>query len=508
MKIKVILSIPVLLALSLLQPLSGQNAHEKTITILHTNDMHANFVPREIKPRDGQGDTRYLGGTLALNFHIDKIRAEKKNVLLLDGGDFMTGNPIAEIEYKGAQGGALVHFFNFMKYDGLTLGNHEFDISVDNVRKLVKLCDFPVFSANLFTGNGSLFTSEPYHIFQKGDLTIGVIGIMVDDLAGYLNSPQREQAVARPAFPIVDSLAKVIDPETDLILVLSHSGLDADEKLAAQLGPNVDVIIGAHSHTRLQEVVNINRKYIVQAGSNCLNLGRMDIQVAADTIQHLDYELIPLWNEGITPNAELKKEVDFYENQIKQEYDRVIGELITPWEREHNTESNIGNYIADCIRNQCETDFGLINSGGIRQNLGAGLIKKLDIKNILPFNNSLCKFKVSGKELLKIIENNASAGLNKTSGILQVSGLSYEYKKGENNQLIILSAKVLGKEIDPNKIYSGATVDFVLTNGDKYLNVEPKNVVDLMTPLTDVVVKTIEQQKKIDSRVEGRILEK
>lgn len=508
MRIKSFSSTVTILLFSLMLPLFAADSPEGTITVLHTNDIHAQFVPREIRPRDGEGEMRYLGGVLALNYSINKIRKETNQVLVLDAGDFMTGNPISEIEYKGAQGGALIHFFNYMKYDGLTPGNHEFDISVQNARKLIDLSEFPVFSANLFTADGELFTDEPYHIYKRGKLSVGVIGIIVDDLEGYLNMPQRHEVITHPALPIVDSLAKVIDPQTDLIMVLSHSGLDADKKLASQLGPEVDIIIGGHSHSRLKETIQLNRKYIVQAGSKGMNLGRMDITVASDTVQHLHYEMIPLWNEGIEVDPILQKEVAVYENQIKKEYDRVIGELLTPWQREHGTESNLGNFIADCIRNYCNTDFAVINSGGIRQNLETGPIKKLDIKNILPFNNSLCKFEVSGTELMKMIENNASAGLNKTSGILQVSGLSYEYKKGENGQAVILKAEVQNKPIAMEKIYTGATVDFVITNGDKYLVFEPQNIVDLMMPLTDVVMQTIEQQKKIDSRIEGRIGEK
>ena len=136
----------------------------KKITILHTNDIHGNFQPILIKPKNPDEQKRKLGGILALDYYVSKIRQEAANVLLFDAGDFMTGNPICDIEYKGAIGGAMILFFNELKYDGSTPGNHEFDISVQNVRNLIKLADFPIFSANLFTLNGALFTSEPYHI--------------------------------------------------------------------------------------------------------------------------------------------------------------------------------------------------------------------------------------------------------------------------------------------------------------------------------------------------------
>ena len=295
---------------------------------------------------------------------------------------------------------------------------------------------------------------------------------------------------------------------TDLILVLSHSGLEADKELAQKLGSQVDVIISAHSHDRLDQPVLVNRKLIVQTGSKLRNLGRLDLTVAADSIKDFKYQLIPLWNDEIKPDTVLLKDVKNYQRLIDEEYGRVIGELKTPWERSSKTESNIGDYITDCIRNYSESDFALINSGGIRQNLSEGPIKKLDIKNILPFNNSITIFRVSGKQAMELIQTNASASERSSNGILQVSGLSYEWKAESDGSVKILKAIIMNKPIDPEKIYQGASVDFVVSNADKYFGFIPSNVTDLMMPLTDVVMKAIEEQKVIDSKVEGRIVKR
>jgi len=152
------------------------------------------------------------------------------------------------------------------------------------------------------------------------------------------------------------------------------------------------------------------------------------------------------------------------------------------------------------------TDFAMINSGGIRQNLAKGQIKKLDIKNILPFSNSITKFTVTGEELLKLIRNNAMSATTQSSGILQVSGLKYEWKTDENDSVVVLKALVNNVPINPEQTYQGATVDFVITNAEKYLGFTPSEVFDLMMPLTEVVMKAIEEQKVIDSKVEGRIV--
>ncbi len=485
-----------------------QAPNTESVTILHTNDIHSAFQPTVLKARETGQKDREIGGVLALNYHVKKIRNESKNVLLLDAGDFMTGNPICDMEFNGALGGPMVQFLNYIGYEGLTPGNHEFDISVANAKKLFKVCDFPVFSANLFNKNGTLLTGEPYQIYSKGNVVIGVIGTTVEDLSNYLNKPQKYEIFAKPAAPIVDSLAKIIDPLTDVIIVISHQGLEADQQLAQQLGPQVDVIIGGHSHDRMEKAVRVNRKLIVQTGNRLRHLGRLDLSVAADTIKSFNYKLISLWRDEIEPDTILQKNVNKYQALIDEEYGRVIGELKTPWERSSNSESNIGNYITDCIRIFSEADFGLINSGGIRMNLSEGPIKKLDIKNILPFNNSITIFRLSGKQVLDLMLQNAVANEAGLGGILQISGLSYTWKLEADSSVKILNALINGNPIDPNKTYQGATVDFVISNADKYFGFIPTETTNLMMPLTDVVMKAIEKQKVIDSKVEGRIVQK
>ena len=486
----------------------GSNNDKKQITVLHTNDIHGSFVPRKVKPQKTSKTRKELGGVLALNYFVNQIRSQEENVLLLDAGDFMTGNPICEIEYQGALGGAMVEFFNLIKYDGLTPGNHEFDISLDNIGNLIKIAKFPIFSANLFTTDGKLFTENGYHIYHKNGLAVGVIGVILDDLQEFINAPQKNQILVKPSIEVVDSLAKAIDRQTDLIIILSHCGIEHDKRIAEKTGDEIDVIIGGHSHTTLKKAKMVNGKIIVQTGSHCRNLGRLDLVVENDKVAHFDYKLIPLWNENITPDPEIAEKVAYFQKEIDKEYGKVIGKLLKPWYRSHNNESNIGDFIADVIREYANADIAGINSGGIRQNLSAGPIRKLDIKNILPFNNTVTTFITSGNDILKFVELNARASAYRLHGILQISGLKYEYQKTDNNQVKILKVMVNGKPLDPQGSYKFATVDFVVSNADKYLGFQPKEVKNLMMPLSELVMKTIEERKEVSSKVEGRILKK
>ncbi|MDZ7262275.1 MAG: bifunctional metallophosphatase/5'-nucleotidase, partial [candidate division KSB1 bacterium] len=277
---------------------------------------------------------------------------------------------------------------------------------------------------------------------------------------------------------------------------------------ATQLSRRVDVIVGGHSHTRITKPHLVNRKLIVQAGTGCRNLGRLDLTVVADTVQSYSGQLIDLWVEGIEKNPSLEKEIERFKKQIDEEYGQVIAYLETDWTRASHQESNIGNFLTDCMREYAGTDFALINSGGIRKDLPAGEIKKMDIKEILPFDNVICTFEVTGAQLMKILQENAQAAVYHNHGVLQVSGLSYRWKKQPDGSIKIVKALINGKPVDSKAIYTGATVDFVLlANAQTYLGFEPEVKKNLMVKFTDVVMEMVTKKGRIHSVVERRMRE-
>ena len=138
-----------LLTMFLVSSFTALFCQPKSITILHTNDIHASFICHEafwVK----ENPKPFVGGFNELSFVVDSLRRVKSSTLLLDAGDVMTGNPITEYTYKGAEGGALFEMMNFIGYDCWTPGNHDFDISPANLRKLTTIAHFPTVSANIF----------------------------------------------------------------------------------------------------------------------------------------------------------------------------------------------------------------------------------------------------------------------------------------------------------------------------------------------------------------------
>ncbi len=254
------------------------------LTILHTNDTHSRLEPF---PMDG-GRNQGLGGIAARGELINKIRSEEEHVLLLDAGDIFQGTPYFNL-YKGEP---EIKAMSAMKYDATTIGNHDFDAGMENLAtQLTTHANFPMLVANYdFTGTPMENKTHPYKVFKKGKLKIGVFGISIegrglipDSLFGatkYLDPVQKANETA-------DRLKR--NEDCDMIICLSHLGNQykesnkvSDEVLAKET-EHVDLIIGGHTHTFLDNpIVYKNKKsddvIVNQVGFAGIILGRLDFE--------------------------------------------------------------------------------------------------------------------------------------------------------------------------------------------------------------------------------------
>ncbi|HEX4878009.1 MAG TPA: metallophosphatase [Chitinophagaceae bacterium] len=253
------------------------------LTILHTNDTHSRLEPF---PMDG-GRNQGLGGIAGRMQLINRIRSEEENVLLLDAGDIFQGTPYFNI-YKGEP---EIKAMSAMQYDACTIGNHDFDAGMENLAtQLTSHAKFPMLVCNYdFTGTPMEFKTKPYKVFKKGKLKVGVFGVSIegkglipDNLFGatkYLDPVQKANETA-------DWLKHRED--CDMIICLSHLGNQykdnkvSDEILAKET-ENIDLIIGGHTHTFLDNPVKyINKKgddvIVNQVGWAGIVLGRLDFE--------------------------------------------------------------------------------------------------------------------------------------------------------------------------------------------------------------------------------------
>ena len=266
------------IGLSLLPQLSFGNNNDIKLTILHTNDMHSHIHPFT------SGRNKGLGGMAQRAALIKQIRKQEEHVLLLDAGDIFQGTP-----YFNFYGGELeFKLMSKMKYDAVTLGNHDFDNGLDGLQKQLPHANFPFLIDNYdFSDTIREDTFMPYKVFIKGDLQIGVFGIGIE-LEGLVPKKLYQKTLYQDPIEKANYYASLLKQKErcDLVICLSHLGLTyntnklSDMQLAKQT-KNINLIIGGHTHTFLKKPVkqlNLDKREVLinQVGWAGINIGKID----------------------------------------------------------------------------------------------------------------------------------------------------------------------------------------------------------------------------------------
>lgn len=502
------------LYLSVFTTLCFSQDNVKEVTILHYNDLHARNLPYKITKKDSvKGEHQvYVGGISNILGYINKNRDSK--TLLLNGGDDYQGSPISTI----TRGFSQVELMNLFNLDAFVVGNHEFDYGQYTLDSALQGANFNYLSANVYLKSVGRNIGKPYIIKDVNGVKTGIIGLTAIDLMT-LVVPKNisDVQVLNTDSVVALNIAELKRQNCDLIVLLTHIGVENDKKLAEKFAGDVDVIIGGHSHTPLFKPVRQNGVVITQAGSYSRWLGKLDLKVDVDkdTVVYSWGNLIETIMDSSIYDRAAQEKVESMTAAIQPELDRVIGQLKTDWKRSYTDESNLGQWEADAVRHALETDIAFLNSGGIRKDLSKGNITVGDIWEINPFGNTIVTFNVSGKMLKDMIKNNAKIRYNEikeqgSADMIVVSGVNVTYdskKIAEGSEDFITEIMVNGQPLDESKTYTIATNNYVGAQFKKYfgepleaLNISDSNIID-----RDLFIEAVQEQKVIDSQLETRI---
>ena len=263
----------ILTAISIVMASMSLNAQD--LTILHVNDTHSHIDPQR------SGDYKGRGGVIEQAAYIDSVRCAdgKRNVLLVHAGDFSQGT-----SYFTELGGNIeIDVLNALRFDVVTLGNHEFDNGIEELSRRLKNLEAEVVCANYdFEGTALDGLVKPYTIIRRGGKKIGIIGLLTDimevvdaDIARMLTYQEPSQVVNRLSGYLKE------EKDCDMVICLSHLGYGEDKELATSIR-NVDIIVGGHSHTLLDDKQTVNdldgeEVIIVQNWKWGLNVGHISI---------------------------------------------------------------------------------------------------------------------------------------------------------------------------------------------------------------------------------------
>jgi 2',3'-cyclic-nucleotide 2'-phosphodiesterase (5'-nucleotidase family) len=473
------------------------------ITLLHTNDIHGAYAAR---PGEWLPGKPLVGGFKALAGTVQPIRSAGPSILI-DAGDLMAGTPLTAIDYRGVPGGGAMAFMNVVGYDAMALGNHEFDLGRDAVEGLIGLADFPILCANLvLEGSARRFAPAGHVILERGGIQVAVVGLILDELATVVAAEPLRGLTVVPAIEAARAAVLELDPQSDLIIAVTHMGLEPSRAIARAV-PGIDVIVTGHDHRRTEEPILESGVLVVETGSRLERLGRLDLKVARDQVVDHRFALLDLpaaaGERAPAAVAALYGELD---TRIQAEYGKVVAEVQVPLIRDSARESNIGNWITDAFRAATGADFAVTNSTGIRADAAAGPLTLFEIHAISPFPNSLCTFHASGVQLLAFSRKNALKAVGRggdgEKAIVQVSGLTYSYAPDG----AVTDLRVGGRPIEPGRSYLGATSDFIaVSQADKYLGFEPAGIRSSGRLIFDVLCDAAARTSPIAARVEGRM---
>lgn len=415
------------------------------------------------------------------------------NVLLLSAGDLFIGN--AYVDNYPSRGFPIIDMMNTAGFDLSALGNHEFDFSTDTLSKRMKDATFPFVCANV-TGFDAYETAPiPYKIFNTNNIRIGILGLIIRNQTSGI-PPTSAKNVRKLTFsdPIKTALSyKWLRDSCDLFIVLSHIGIDDDKKLAEKM-PEIDWIIGGHSHTLLKSPIFVNGVGISQNGKNGTYCTYIRFSKKNDT-----YEVA----ETKTIYTDDLKKIDRESTELYRKYcsendlNYTIGKAALPFEN----KEELGYLMTDALTSLNGVDFAVVNPGGVRLNsLPEGTIYAKNICDLDPFGNTTVIYRLTASEIISLIEEEY-----KHSGMYLIpSGFSYEAAKKLIGRTFQVTKLFLpnGEQLDEKRKYRVAMNNYIAEN---YSFQGQQSPLYTNIPTTDNLIRFIRKEKVIAPDKKSRI---
>jgi len=378
-----------------------------TLTILHTNDLHARLLPLE----------NHHGGFAYLASAIRRERANCNDCILLNAGDVAQGTPVSTI-FRGLP---VFEIVNLLGYDAATLGNHDFDYGWEQARKFIETAKYPIVSVNIVDAKDKLFTPKPYVILQVNGLKIGVLGAMTEELKTLTTPKLLGEWHTTPLIDTVRKYAKELRPQCDLVVLVAH--ISPREELAVlKSAPEVQVTVSGHAHTVLPQPLQQDGRLVVREKGYAEELGRLELKVDTEKKAAVGYEWKHIQIDATLPPAEdVAKLVKHWEDAVSMKVDRPLAVS-----KHAFTSQEMKALMERAMREETGADFAHMNLGGIRDKLPEGEVKERNIWNVMPFDNRVVIGRFKGRDLPPVV--------------------------------------VGDRKVDPDKVYSLAVSDYTAAN--------------------------------------------
>ena len=464
-----------------------------------------------------------------------EMQSQSNYVSLVSCGDFAQGGVIGSI----SKGKAIVQIMNKVGYDVVTLGNHEFDYAIPQLKSLTKSLKARVVSSNFVKKSTGKPVYHSYAMKTYGKTKVAFVGVTTPEsftksTPAYFQNSKGEFIYDFYGDTTGKALAKQVQKAVnvarrngaDYVVALTHLGTESvTEQWSAQsLVKNtygIDVVLDGHSHSTIESMKVKNAKgknvTISSTGTKLANVGQLVVTKKGK----ITTKLIPINEENQYEDAVTKAYID----KVKANYDKLLEQVIGKTDVDlttldadgnravRNAETNLGDFCADAFRYAMDADIGVMNGGGVRANVETGDITYNDMISVFPFGNYGCVIEATGQQIKDALEMGAKNYPEESGGFLQVSGLKYTIDASVPSAVVTntetgMFEKVDGKyrvtdiqvwnaktskyeAIDLKKTYKVAGANYTLRlQGDGYTMFNGCNVVKDNTMVDNEVLST------------------
>lgn len=478
-------------------------ADDIPLTILHTNDVHSRIMPFDSKAYGPE-----TGGIARRAELVRRIKAEVPYALTLDAGDIFQGTPFY-IVFKGE---ACHRLAVAAGCEATTIGNHELDNGLENLKKQIATSGIRMLCCNVFYRDSNRLVFPAYHVFVRNGLKIAVIGSIGND--AWLDADRKncEPMLHTDQVSTVRQVARRLRRYVDLVVVLSHAGIEFDEQMAAQIA-EVDVIVGGHTHEELFEpklIANnpgigicnngLDGTIVAQAGEHGTFLGRLDLLINEQgQISSYSGRL-----EKITAEYEPKEDdpvqqiVSDYNSRLETMMNRIVGytehELSLPKDKKKTHMLPMGTFTALSMLEAGKGDICLVNSGAIRTSINSGEITVGEVFEALPYDNTVVTFTMRGDSVQAMLDQICTS-FGDPDGY-QYAGISAEFDLATGCARNVV---IRGKPIDKAGSYRVSTSSFIANGnlaGDK-LFAKVESTEDSGILMRDAALDYLAKQKNV-----------
>ncbi|QTN00763.1 bifunctional metallophosphatase/5'-nucleotidase [Sediminibacillus dalangtanensis] len=491
----------------------------KHVQLLGINDFHGQLdVYRDIAGRQA-------GGAEYLAAYLKKYEQETKNTLLVHAGDVVgASSPVSSL----LQDEPTIEILNELGFDVGTVGNHEFDEGVDEMKRLIyggeheetgefEGASFPYTVANVVDEDTGETILPPYVIKKVNGIPIGFIGVVTTETRNIvLPSGIEGVEFTDETNAINDAAQQLKEQGVKSIVVLAHVPASSEQdgtnpsgdvvEFAPHIDDEVDVILGGHNHDYANTVVD--DKLIVQSYSSGTAFSDIDLMIDPKTKDIVSKEaaIVTTYHDRIEPDEQIADMVDTYKKDIEDLVEEVVAETseaITTGQDESG-ESALGNLVADSQRATMGSDFAFMNPGGIRADLDEGPVTWGELYTMLPFGNNLVNMTLTGNQIKAVLEQQWE---DNSSTILQVSGLQYTWEDDAPiGERIVEMTDNEGNPIEPSQAYTVTVNNFLAEGGDGFtVLTEGTNQVTGPLALDAMIAYLQEQEGPIAAPEDGRI---